>query len=188
MEEKTKLNLKFLTFLSGGNKIHSYKLSFDTGSLHIILGPEETYEIPEEVFQFCNDKAIIFIDLYDSMNTCLTTIKYQIYYQYTNTIYIEEYYIGKGYNLEIDFKHSKDLDVKINEKEFKIFDNIGTKDRHKLSLLNFNIPTITVNQKDINIISEIISCRRKSTINFYKLSLNIDDPEQKIIVQPIKKN
>ena len=185
MEEKTKLNLKFLTFLSGGNKIHSYKLSFDTGSLHIILGPEETYEIPEEVFQFCNDKAIIFIDLYDSMNTCLTTIKYQIYYQYTNTIYIEEYYIGKGYNLEIDFKHSKDLDVKINEKEFKIFDNIGTKDRHKLSLLNFNIPTITVNQKDINIISEIISCRRKSTINFYKLSLNIDDPEQKIIVQTI---
>ena len=186
MSEKPKLNLIFLTFLSGGNKIHSYKLSFAPNNLYFIQNSEETHEIPEEVFKLWKDKAIIYIILYDVKGECLTTIKYPIYYYSINTIYIEENYIGNGYNIEIDFKHSKDLSLKINEKEIKSLDSIGTKDRHKITLINFNISTITANQKDIDIIQEIVKCNEKSPINFYRISINMEDPEIKKIVQPVK--
>ena len=53
---------------------------------------------------------------------------------------------------EIEFKSSKDLIIKINEKEFILLENNGTKDRKKITLINFNISSITVNQKVINVI------------------------------------
>ena len=109
MSENLKLRLIFLTFLSGVNKIHSYKLSFASNNLYFIQNSEVTHEIPEEVFKFRKDKAIIYIELYDLKGECLTSIKYPIYYYAINTIYIEENYIGNGFNIEIDFKHSKDL-------------------------------------------------------------------------------
>ena len=186
MSEKPKLNLIFLTFLSGGNKIHSYKLSFAPDNIYSINNSEVIHEIPEEVFIFGKDKAIINIILYDVKGGCLTTIKYPIYYYSINTIYIDENYIGNGYNIEIDFKHSKDLTLKINEKEIKILDSIGTKERNKITLINFNIPTITVNQKNIDIIKEIEKCNAKSPINFYRISINMKDQELKKIVQPIE--
>ena len=185
MEEKKKLNLIFLTFLSGGNKIHSYKFSFDDKTLHKKQNPEENYDIPEEVFQYGNDKSIIYITFYDSKNEFLTTAKCPIYYHYINTLYIEENYSKSASNIEINAKHSKGLNVKINEKEFKIFDNIGTKDRQKITLINFNIPMITINKKDIFVISEIAKCKIKSPINFYRLSIDMEDPEGKVIVQPV---
>ena len=52
---------------------------------------------------------------------------------------------------EIEFKSSKDLIIKINEKEFILLENNGTKDRKKITLINFNISSITVNQKVINV-------------------------------------
>ena len=186
MSEKPKLNLIFLTFLSGGNKIHSYKLSFAPDNIYSINNSEVIHEIPEEVFIFGKDKAIINIILYDVKGGCLTTIKCPIYYYSINTIYIDENYIGNGYNIEIDFKHSKDLTLKINEKEIKILDSIGTKERNKITLINFNIPTITVNQKNIDIIKEIEKCNAKSPINFYRISINMKDQELKKIVQPIE--
>ena len=100
MSEKPKLNLIFLNFLVGGIKINSYRLSFDP-KLYFRLNPEKTHEIPEQVFKFGKDKSIIYI--------CSI-----------NTIYIEENYIKNGYNLEIDFKYSNNLSIKINDKEIKI--------------------------------------------------------------------
>ena len=185
MSEKPKLNLIFLTFLVGGNKIHSYRLSFDP-KLYFRLNPEKTHEIPEEVFKFGKDKAIIYIIFYDSNDNELTTVKYPIYYCSINTVYIEENYIKNGYNLEIDFKYSNNLSIKINDKEIKILDSIETKDRKKITLINFNTPRITANEEDINIISEIEKCNVKSPMNFYRLSINMKDPEMKKIVQPIK--
>ena len=185
MSEKPKLNLIFLNFLIGGNKINSYKLSFAPNNLYFILNSENTHEIPEEVFKFGKDKAIIYIILYDSKGNQLTTIKYLIYYCQINTIYIEENYINNGYNLEIDFKYSNDLSIKTNDKEIKTLDSIETKDRKKITLINFNTPIITANQVNINIIAEIEKCNVKSPINFYRLSINMKDPEIKIIVQPI---
>ena len=152
MEEVTKLKLIFLTFLSGGNKFHSYELSFESNILHIINNSEENHDIPEDVFKYEKDKVLISIKLYDSTNTYLSTINCPVNYHSINSINIEKYYIGKEKNIEIDFKSSKDLTVKINEKEFKSFDNNGTKDRKKITLINFNISSITVNQKVINVI------------------------------------
>ena len=82
------MRLIFLTFLSGGNKIHSYKLSFDSNNLYFIQNSQVTHEIPEEVFKFGKDKTIIYIELYDLKGECLITIKYPIYYYSINTIYI----------------------------------------------------------------------------------------------------
>ena len=195
MSEKPKLNLIFLTFLVGGNKINSYRLSFDP-NLYFIHNSEEAHKIPEEafkaheiseeVFKFGKDKAIIYITFYDSNGNNLATVKYPIYYCPINTIYIEENYIKNGYNIEIDFKYSNDLSIKINDKEIKILDTIETKDRKKITLINFNTLRISANQEDINIIPEIEKCNVKSPINFYRLSINMKDPEMKKIVQPIK--
>ena len=195
MSEKPKLNLIFLTFLVGGNKINSYRLSFDP-NLYFIHNSEEAHKIPEEafkaheiseeVFKFGKDKAIIYITFYDSNGNNLATVKYPIYYCPINTIYIEENYIKKGYNIEIDFKYSNDLSIKINDKEIKILDTIETKDRKKITLINFNTLRISANQEDINIIPEIEKCNVKSPINFYRISINMKDPEMKKIVQPIK--
>ena len=179
MSEKPKLNLIFLTFLIGGKKINSYELSFAPNNLYFIHNSEFTHEIPEEVFKYGKDKAIIYIILYDSKGKYLTTVKYPIYYCPINTIYIEEKYIRNGYNIEIDFKYSNDLSIKINDKEIKILDSIETKDRKKITLINFNTPTITANQEDIKIISEIEKCNAKSPINFYRLSINMKDQEKK---------
>ena len=93
MEENSKLNLIFLSFIAGGTKFHSYELSFESKNKHIIHDLEESYEIPEKVFQYGKDKAIIYIILYDSMGNKLKTIKYPIFYHSTNRIYIEQYYI-----------------------------------------------------------------------------------------------
>ena len=186
MEEKSKLNLIFLSFIAGGTKFHSYELSFESKNKHIIHDLEESYEIPEKVFQYGKDKAIIYIILYDSIGNKLKTIKYPVFYHSTNRIYIEQKYIKSGYNFEIDFKNSNNLMVNICDREFEIFDNIGTKDRQKITFINFGITEINVNQKNINFLSEIERCSVKSSINFYRLSINMEDPELKIIVQPVE--
>ena len=185
MEEVTKLKLLFLTFLSGGNKFHSYELSFDPNNLHIIQNSEQNHNIPEDVIKYEKDKALISIKLYDSTNKYLSTIQCPVNYHSMNTINVEKYYVGNESNIEIDFKSSKDLTVKINEKDINSFDNNGTKDRKKITLVNFNTPSITVNQKVINVLSEIARCNVKSPINFYRFSINMEDPELKIIVQPV---
>ena len=186
MEEKSKLNLIFLSFIAGGTKFHSYELSFESKNKHIIHELEESYEIPEKVFQYGKDIAIIYIILYDSIGNKLKTIKYPVFYHLTNRIYIEQKYIKGGYNFEIDFKNSNNLMVNICDREFEIFDNIGTKDRQKITFINFGITEINVNQKNINFLSEIERCSVKSSINFYRLSINMEDPELKIIVQPVE--
>ena len=91
MSEKPKLNLIFLTFIVGGNKINSYRLSFDP-NLYFKPNSEKTHEIPEEVLKFGKDKAIIYIIFYDSNGNNLTTVKYPIYYCSINTIYRRKLY------------------------------------------------------------------------------------------------
>ena len=186
MEEKSKLNLIFLSFIVGGTKFHSYQLSFESKNKHIIHDSKESYEIPEKVFQYGKDKAIIYIILYDSIGNELTTIKYQVFYHSTNSIYIEEKYNEKGYNFEIDFKNSNNLIMKIYDREFKTFDNIGTKDRQKITFINFGVTSININQRNINYLSAIEKCKVESSINFYRLSINMEDPDLKIIVQPVE--
>ena len=44
MSENLKLRLIFLTFLSGGNKIHSYKLSFASNNLYFIQNSEVNHK------------------------------------------------------------------------------------------------------------------------------------------------
>lgn len=192
MEGKPKLYLIFLSFLAVNRKIHSYKLSFDDTIYTVKRSkkPKKKYicphEIPEEVFQYGKDNALISITLFDSSGEVLKTLHHLVYYS-VNNVYIDHKNLEKGYNMEIDFKTSKDLKIKMHENIFEKFDTIGTPDRKKITLLNFDKSSIKINEHSIIFNSEIENCKFKSPVDFYRLSVNLEDPELKVIVQPIDK-
>ena len=83
-------------------------------------------------------------------------------------------------NFDTIFKSFKDLKISISGMEFNSLDSAGTKDRKKLTILNYNLCSIYVNNKEINLIQNI---GKKST-EFLQYSLNLKD--YKVIVQQKK--
>ena len=96
-----------------------------------------------------------------------------------NNIYVENEGNGKGYCFDMIFKNCQNLNVKNSEIEFNSFDSNGTKDRKKLTILNYNLLSIEVNSIEININKEI---EQIPSSDFYQFSINLED--NKIIVQP----
>ena len=96
-----------------------------------------------------------------------------------NNIYLENEGNGKGYCFDMIFKNCQNLNVKNSEIEFNCFDSNGTKDRKKLTILNYNLLSIEVNSIEININKEI---EQIPSSDFYQFSINLED--NKIIVQP----
>lgn len=107
----------------------------------------------------------------------LNTIEFPIK-QCENNIYIQIDGTGKGRNFDLIFKNFKDLNISISGKIFNLLDNFGTKDRKKLTILNYNFLTINVNNHEISLDESI--GEKKS--NFIQYSLNLED--YKIIAQP----
>ena len=64
--------------------------------------------------------------------------------------------------------------------EFNSLDSAGTKDKKKLTILNYNLCSIYVNNKEINLIQNI----GKKSKEFFQYSLNLKD--YKVIVQQKK--
>ena len=153
MEVKPTINLIFFSVFPKKEKITSYKLSF-TDNIHKIDSCPVTHEIPEIVFKYGKDKASISLDLFNSFNTKLNTIDYKVNYG-ENNIYLENEGNGKGYCFDMIFKNCQNLNVKNSEIEFNSFDSNGTKDRKKLTILNYNLLSIEVNSIEININKEI---------------------------------
>ena len=83
-------------------------------------------------------------------------------------------------NFDIVFKNFKDLNISISGKEFNSLDSAGTKDSKKLTILNYNLCSIYVNNKEINLIQNI----GKKSKEFFQYSLNLKD--YKVIVQQKK--
>jgi CHAT domain-containing protein len=78
--------------------------------------------------------------------------------------------------IDMIFKNFKDLKINISGMEFNSLDS----DRKKLTILNYNLFSIYVNNKEINLIQNI---GKKST-EFFQYSLNLKD--YKVIVQQKK--
>ena len=57
-------------------------------------------------------------------------------------------------NFDIVFKNFKDLNISISGKEFNSLDSAGTKDRKKLTILNYNLCSIYVKKTEINLNSK----------------------------------
>ena len=170
------MKLLFFSLLKDEIQIKFYKLSFDD-NFHKIDSPEETHEIPEDIFFNGKEKSKIHIELYNSSKELLNKIDFQVDYC-QNIIYIETDGIGKGLNFEIIFKNVTDLKVTISGKEFNSFNCIGTQNMKKLTILNYNFVSINVNNKVIYVNESI----EKKDSNFVRYSLNLGD--YKIIVQP----
>ena len=156
----------------------SYKLSFEN-TLHEVKSLDKDFNIPEELFKYGKDKAKIFIGLYNSSNQLLNNIEFPVNYG-ENNIYIQLDGTSKGMNIDMIFKNFKDLKINISGMEFNSLDSAGTKDRKKLTILNYNLCSIYVNNKEINLIQNI----GKKSKEFFQYSLNLKD--YKVIFQQKK--
>ena len=186
MEEKAKIKLIFYNIFTNEKLIYSYKFSFEKEQIkpHIIKNlVEAVHVIPDEVFKFGKDKAIIYLKLFDNLGNVVQNIRYQIYYGYNN-IYLGKENLGGGYNIEFDFKNAKILDVHFNKQKFNSYDDLNTKDRKKITLLNYNNISINVKETTLNIKNLIENCPVKS--DFYRISMNLEEKEPKIIIQPVE--
>ena len=176
MEDKPSLKLIFFSLFPKVDKITAYKLSF-CDNIEKIKFSNKTHDIPEDIFKYGKDKTRISIELYNN-NKKLNIIDFPILYG-KNTIYLENEGDGKGLNFEIIFKNCENIKVTSFEKVFELFDNNNTKDRKKISILNYNLLSININSVTININKEIKNIPT-SSIDFYQFSI-INLQENKII-------
>ena len=182
MEDKPSLKLIFFSLIPNESQITAYRLSF-SDIIHQINSPEKTHPIPEDVFKYDKDRAEISMDLYNSENKNLNTIKFPVHYG-KNTKYFEKEGDGNGLNFELIFKNCENLKITNLGKEFNSFDDNNTKDRKKISFLNYNLLSIDVNSIKINIHKEIQNIQ-SSSLSYYQLSI-INLQENKIIVQVLE--
>ena len=187
MEEKPKIKLLFYASDEESQQIKYYKLSFENEETepHIInnTDTEAEYEVPDEAFKFGKDKANIFIKLFVKYGNVAHTLKYQIYYNFNN-IYLGKENEDGGYNVELDFRNFKELKVNSGKLKFDSFDDNNTKERKKLTLLNYNKTSIKVNNMVISFKDLIETCPIKS--DFYRISIDMKGNDTKIIVQPLE--
>ena len=175
MEVKPTIKLLFFSLLKDVIQIVSYKLSFEN-TVHEVKSQDKDFIIPEELFKYGKDKAKIFIGLYNSSNQLLNNIEFPVYYG-ENNICIQLDGTGKGMNFDTIFKSFKDLKISFSGMEFNSLDSAGTKDRKKLTILNYNLCSIYVNKTEINLIQNI----GKKSSEFLQYSINLKD--YKVIVQ-----
>lgn len=175
MENKPKIRLIFFHFNETKFYINSYKLSFDK-NIHNIDSSDIIYDIPDDIFKYGKTKRKVSIELFDSSKELLETINFNVHYG-LNNIYIGQEGFGKGFNFEMVFKNFKDLKVSNDGKEFTEFDSFNTKNRKKITILNYRCSDICVNDKVIDLIKAT-----KINSDFYQFSINIED--FRLIVQP----
>ena len=181
MEDKPKITLIFFCLFPEDVKITCYRLCFGNQIHDIDYNAFPTYEIPDAAFKLGKDKAKINVFLYNSSKELINTIEYDVYYG-KNSAHIQTDGDGKGYNFEMIFKNAKDLKISYQTKEFSSLDDNNTKDRKKITILNYNFTTIKVNEKEINIKN---LCNKGGPSNFHQISMDLED--DKIIVQPSEK-
>ena len=182
MEDKPSLKLIFFSLIPNESQITAFRLSF-SDIIHQINSPEKTHPIPEDVFKYDKDRAEMSMELYNSENKKLNTIKFPVHYG-KNTKYFEKEGDGNGLNFELIFKNCENLKITNLGKEFNSFDDNNTKDRKKISFLNYNLLSIDVNSIKINIHKEIQNIQSSSR-SYYQLSI-VNLQENKIIVQVLE--
>jgi len=143
--EKPIINLIFFCLFNLEKKISFYKLSYDN-KVYEINSLIKTHEIPVEAFKYGEFKAKIIIELYKSSKEIFNTINYPVDYG-TNNIYIQIDSGNIGINFNCIFKNIKDLNIIALENKFDLLDSCGTKDRKKLTILNYNLQNIKINDK-----------------------------------------
>ena len=173
------LDLIFFSFWN--NDVKKFKLPFQD-KIEEIKKEKMTFTIPEAIFRHGKDKTPIEIILYDSANNSKNYM-FNIYYG-KNISYVQrDLFCDSVY--EIILQKMKDVKIISFRKVFKELDNLGNKDRERLTLINFSSSFITINGIKVDLSSIISHNSLEADIRFNQIS--ILDFEKKIyIVQPIK--
>ena len=161
----TSLDLFF--FYLHSKQVKKFKLSFKE-NIEYIEKDNLKFFIHDSVFKHGKDKITINITLY---NDSEESEKY----------YFNLYY-GKNYAhvqldglpkrvYEIILRKMKNVKITVFGKEFKELDNLGNKDRERLTLINYYCGNIQINGRDIDLTSIVSQNSIESEITFNQISI-----------------
>ena len=176
------LNLIFFHFSQ--MMVNKFKLSFQEDIVNI---EPETKKlpllfIPESVFEHGKDKTAISITLYDESKNHKTYI-FNIYYG-NNIAYVQTDVLSRNVH-EFIFKNISELKIREDAYEFTELDNLGNKNRKRLTLINYKSDIIEINGMNLSLSDIILNNSSEAKIAFNQIS--VLDLENKIfIIQPIK--
>ena len=165
MEKSPKLKLIFFPFKSKSNIIMFYKLEFNK-NIKSINFKEIIEDIPTKIFKYGKDKKCIKIIFYDNNKNQLKETEFIAYYGY-NTVYIQRNE-DKGFDIEMIFKNENKLIIKEDKKVFDSLDDIETKYRKKITLINYGYINIHINGHKFSIKEVIEDCDIKAP--FYQIA------------------
>ena len=167
------LDLLFFLFLD--EDIKKFKLSFDEKKENIEKD-KMTFPIPDIVFKHGKDKATVHISLYDEVGNS-ENYKFHVYYG-KNKAHIQTDSLSKNV-FELILMNLDNVKITEFGKEFTEFDDLGNRDRKRLTLINYRSRCLKINGKSFdlpNIISENI-LNNEVPLN----QISILDLEKKII-------
>ena len=175
------LGLDLIFFYFTSKKIKRFKLSFQEDIFNII-NDKMSFQIPENVFKHGKDKAVISIILYDFSNK-YQSFKFNLYYG-KNVAYIQLDELSRRV-FEIIFQNMKEIKIIKEKNEFKELDNLGNKDRERLTLINYENTNLEINGKVFDLWYIISNNSLEKNIESNQISI-LDLENNKFIVKPIK--
>ena len=124
-------SLKLIFFHTYFNYATKFKLSFSK-KIENIGNNKMIFSIPNNAFKHGKNKAVIEISLYNDLNK-FQSYKFNIYYG-KNCAYVQtDGLSGKVY--EIIFLNMKNIKIEQSGIEFKELDNLGNRNRERLTLI-----------------------------------------------------
>ena len=112
----------------------------------------EIVTVPKEYFEYGEHKKYTIISLLDKNSQIINQSCFFLYKG--NTVaYVETF--GRNRSYELIFENIENIEIKIGEKKFDKLDSLGTLNRKRLTLINYNSANIEIN-KDIKNFVDII--------------------------------
>lgn len=102
------------------------------------------FTIPDAIFKYNRYKKIINIKLFDKNSTIINCANMTVYKGENSAyLFVEE----KGINIEMIFKNIQELSIEKKGRAFTKLDTIDTLSRKRLTLINYDFSTITINKQ-----------------------------------------
>jgi len=147
--------------------ISKFQLPFQKEPKDIENSESARFSIPEEIFKYDRYKNIMHIKLFDEKTTLINCANMTIYKgENIAYIFLEE----KGKNIEMIFKNINNLSIEKKGIVFSKLDSIGTISRKRLTLINYDFSTITIN-KQIYDVHEMLFNNSNIKYNSFQISV-----------------
>ena len=135
--------------------IKKYKLSYQKDYVNITKDLE-IEKIPDTEFKYGKDKTLMSITLINNLGNA-KEFKFYVYYG-ENNAFIKLDSLS-GYSYELIFQNEDKLNIKdaLHDDyfEFNILDSLNTKNRKRLTLINYNSSTIIINDTEFNLVNMV---------------------------------